>query len=88
MIFYRNIYLPSRRAEIRLAFFNIRSEIGESFNEEGLNERSSNAVSFRYGCERCARASEMTNDAIDLTVTVRSALGAKFSSRKTLRLRF
>ncbi|KAK6058952.1 ubiquitinyl hydrolase 1 [Cooperia oncophora] len=26
----------------------------------------------RYGCERCARASEMTNDAIDLTVTVRA----------------
>ncbi|VDM72163.1 unnamed protein product [Strongylus vulgaris] len=24
----------------------------------------------RFGCERCARASEMTNDAIDLTVTV------------------
>ncbi|KAE9417643.1 hypothetical protein Angca_002403 [Angiostrongylus cantonensis] len=24
----------------------------------------------RYGCERCARANEMTNDAIDLTVTV------------------
>uniref|UniRef100_A0A158PBU2 USP domain-containing protein n=1 Tax=Angiostrongylus cantonensis TaxID=6313 RepID=A0A158PBU2_ANGCA len=25
---------------------------------------------IRYGCERCARANEMTNDAIDLTVTV------------------
>ncbi|VDP41351.1 unnamed protein product [Heligmosomoides polygyrus] len=43
------------------------SPISSSRNPAGVFQHK---IRDRYGCERCARASEMTNDAIDLTVTV------------------
>ncbi|KAK6741970.1 hypothetical protein RB195_009694 [Necator americanus] len=43
------------------------SSTSSSRNPAGVFQHK---IRDRFGCERCARASEMTNDAIDLTVTV------------------
>ncbi|EYB83928.1 hypothetical protein Y032_0327g2618 [Ancylostoma ceylanicum] len=43
------------------------SSASSSRNPAGVFQHK---IRDRFGCERCARASEMTNDAIDLTVTV------------------